>query len=81
MFNQEEYANIIKLLHKSDPTSTSIKMNEHLDKLSEIMKKVGVAVWNKLLVFFFTFLRQKNVWNVVISCTVLITQKQHQFNI
>ena len=51
MFNQEEYANIIKLLHKSDPTSTSIKMNEHLDKLSEIMKKVGVAVWNKLLVF------------------------------
>ena len=48
MFNQEEYANIIKLLHKSDPTSTSIKMNEHLDKLSEIMKKVGVAVWNKL---------------------------------
>ena len=75
MFNQEEYANIIKLLHKSDPTSTSIKMNEHLDKLSEIMKKVGVAVWNKFLFFFFKFLCQKNVWDV------LITQKQHQFNI
>ena len=77
MFNQEEYANIIKLLHKSDPTSTSIKMNEHLDKLSEIMKKVGVAVWNKLLVFFFYIFTPK-------ECTVLmvlITQKQHQFNI
>merc|ERR1711953_1144506 len=35
MYTQEEYANIIKLLHKSDPTSTSTKMNEHLDKLSE----------------------------------------------
>ena len=45
MFSQEEYANIIKLLHKSDPTSTQTKMKEHLDKLSDIMKKVGVAVW------------------------------------
>ena len=44
MFTQEEYANIIKLLHKSDPTSTTVKMNAHLEKLADIMKKVGVAV-------------------------------------
>jgi len=44
MFSQEEYANIIKLLHRSDPTSATHKVNSHLEKLAEIMKKVGVAV-------------------------------------
>lgn len=44
MFSQEEYANIIRLLHKSDPTATSHKLTSHLEKLAEIMKKVGVAV-------------------------------------
>ncbi len=44
MFNQEEYANIVKLLHRSDPTSSNQKLNTHLEKLADIMKKVGVAV-------------------------------------
>ena len=44
MFSQEEYANIIKLLHKSDPTSSSHKLNGHLEKLTDVMKQVGVAV-------------------------------------
>ena len=45
MFNQEEYASIIKLLHKSEhPPSSSHKLATHLEKLADIMKKVGVAV-------------------------------------
>ena len=44
MFSQEEYANIIKLLHKSVPTATDHRLTSHLEKLAEIMKKVGVAV-------------------------------------
>merc|ERR1711935_715965 len=44
MFNLEEYTNIIKLLNKSDVTSSSHKLASQLEKLSDIMKKVGVAV-------------------------------------
>lgn len=44
MFSQEEYAAIMKLLHRSDPNSTTQKLNANLEKLAEIMKKVGVSV-------------------------------------
>lgn len=44
MFSLEEYQNIIKLLHRSDLTSSQQKLNGHLEKLADIMKKVGVTV-------------------------------------
>merc|ERR1712223_212153 len=44
MYTQEEYANIIKLLNRSDITSSSHKLASQLEKLGDIMKKVGVAV-------------------------------------
>ena len=44
MFNLEEYTNLITLLNNSDVTSSSHKLASQLEKLSDIMKKVGVAV-------------------------------------
>ncbi len=40
MFSQEEYANVLKLLHKSDPTSGTHKINANLEKLADVMKKI-----------------------------------------
>ena len=44
MFSKEEYAILLRLLHRSDPNSTShgLAMNE--EKLGDHMRHAGIAV-------------------------------------
>jgi hypothetical protein len=44
MFSKEEYAILFKLLHRSDPNSTSQAVSVNEEKLGDIMKHAGVAV-------------------------------------
>jgi hypothetical protein len=44
MFSKDEYAIILRLLHRSDPNSTTHALNTNEEKLGDIMSKAGVAV-------------------------------------
>ena len=44
MFSKDEYAVILRLLHRSDPNSTTHALSTNEEKLGDIMSKAGVAV-------------------------------------
>jgi hypothetical protein len=44
MFSKTEYEAILRLLNRSDPNTNMRTLNANLEKLSEIIQKVGVAV-------------------------------------
>ena len=44
MYSHEEYATVLRLLCRSDPTPSNDKLAAQLAKLADIMKKVGVPV-------------------------------------
>jgi len=44
MFSKTEYESILRLLHRSDPNANQRVLTTNLEKLAEIIQKVGVAV-------------------------------------
>ncbi len=44
MFSHDQYMKVLELLHRSDPNSSAELHRKHAAKLTEIIKRIGVAV-------------------------------------